>query len=115
MHTQVPQQQMHSCPTRQLSSDGLHSLMVGIGVGVVAACMADADNARISGVTNTHVVRSVGIGECDLTAPSLPIANDESLGTLRRARRRLPRVSGVHYPETCDCVPFAVSQSGPCE
>jgi fluoride ion exporter CrcB/FEX len=65
MHTQVPQQQLHSFPTGQLCANGLHSLTLGIGVGVVATCVADADNARLSAVTNTHVVRSVGIGACD--------------------------------------------------
>ena len=35
MQTHVPQQQLHSFPTGQLSGvDGLHSLTIGIGVGV---------------------------------------------------------------------------------
>jgi hypothetical protein len=79
MHTQVPQQQLHSFPTGQLCADGLHSLRVAIGVGVVATWVADADNARLSTVTNTHVGRSVGIGECDFTASGLPIASPESV------------------------------------
>jgi hypothetical protein len=78
MHTQVPQQQLHSLPIGQSCASGLHSLTVGIGVGVVATCVADADNARPSAVTNTHVRRSVSIGECDFTATGLPIASAES-------------------------------------
>jgi len=37
MHTQVPQQQMHSFPTGQSFANGLHSVTPGIGVGVGVA------------------------------------------------------------------------------
>jgi len=63
MQTHVPQQQLHCFPTGQSCADGLHASTVGSGVGVVTPCVAEADNERVSAVTNTHVVRSVGIGE----------------------------------------------------
>lgn len=75
MHTQVPQQQLHCFPAGQLSADGLHSLTIGMGVGVVTACVADEEHARISAARKTRMVRSVSITKADSTAPCLPIAS----------------------------------------
>ena len=97
MHTHVPQQQLHSLPTGQSCASGLHSLTVEIGVGVVATCVADADNARLSAVTSTHVARSVSIREYDSTATGLPIARARS-GAAPQAK---------HAPGTQSVICFA--------
>ena len=59
MHTQVPQQQLHSFPTGQLFAVGLHSPTVGIGVGVAVVASADEQTASTSASTSMDDVRTV--------------------------------------------------------
>ncbi len=58
MHTQVPQQHVHSFPTGQSDNDGLHSLTIGIGVGVGVVASADEQTVSISPNTTADEVRA---------------------------------------------------------
>jgi hypothetical protein len=64
MHTQVPQQQLHSFPTGQLFADGLHSLTIGLGVGIGVVASADEQTASTNASTSRDEVRTITTGTC---------------------------------------------------